>query len=53
MACGATMMGSMTKLNMSRKMIKFSMTKKRRKEKYDWIPVPNIPVERGAGRGVW
>ncbi|KAF3843975.1 hypothetical protein F7725_016023 [Dissostichus mawsoni] len=33
----------MTKLNMSTKMIKLSMTRKRRKEKYDKIPVPNIP----------
>lgn len=38
------MMGNMTKLNMSRKMTRLSMTRKRRKEKYDRIPVPNIPV---------
>lgn len=43
-ARGATMMGNMTKLNMSRKMTRLSMTRKRRKEKYDRIPVPNIPV---------
>lgn len=38
------MRGNMTKQNMSRKMTRFSMTRKRRKEKYDRIPVPNIPV---------
>lgn len=37
-------MGNMTKQNMSRKMTRLSMTRKRRKEKYDRIPVPNIPV---------
>lgn len=40
------MMGSMTNVNMSRKMARLSMTRKRRKEKYDRIPVPNIPINQ-------
>lgn len=43
---GTMMMGSMTKLNMSRKINRLSITRKRKKEKYDRIPVPNIPVKK-------
>lgn len=51
-ALGAMMMGNMTKLNTNTKMIKLSMTKKRRNEKYDRIPAPNIPVTCKRGREV-
>lgn len=40
---GAKTMGRMTKPNMSKNMTKLRSTRKRRKEKYDRIPVPNIP----------